>query len=738
MSDVFGGLYSVPAGQPQDPNLPPINLPQVDAPPRRQPLRVTVGPDRSASADPWAAAGIKITPSGKGDVTEASSDPWSAAGVTITPPGEYKPDTRAPAPEVGAGEAFGREAAQSTSFGTYPAIQGAIAAGQSPQERGISDEDFARHAAHDPIGAIGNQIGELVRGLKRLGFSDDEARTVYDQAREKAQSTLDAGREQHPYASMAGGLAGSVVTPLPGLGAASLGGRIARGALAGGLGGATYGAGSALSEGKDLSDIGMAAATQGVIGGVTGGAIGGVLGPRLRPALTSGERAAQTARDLLDAPLPRGVTSDIPLVQSTTARLRQMPLGGTRISSGVGRAEEAAGEHIGDIAAQMSGAGVTDRGAADALLRPGLETAISHNKARIDAGYNALRSVTDHSQRFDMPATRAILMRIRQDRAGAGWTNPSQGLEQFENVADGATLQNARRARADARNAGDVRAPHPGFDANDFRHLDTAMTSDMRRMAARGAHDQTPAGQRAAVDAFDAADRQFGPLADQNKLLKRLVDRQDESAVATLLRATTEKGGNVRLLSQLKRSMDPADFDVIGGQLLHELGHSNATNSFSLAKFVTDWTKVSDGAKRALFDPQHLRNIEAIAGMGEHVKGALRESSTSHSANLLVLMEVAREAWEIAHGLVTTGHLGAGALAGSAAAPASLVLTHWLATPSSASSMARWSAAHNAYVRRPSRITEAGFAIATRNLSHTVGVPAESIIRSTEVSHEEK
>ena len=135
----FGDLYTVPAGQPQDPNLPPINLPTVDAPPRRQPLRVTVGAPNSdrAAAGAWGAMPDYEPPK----VPRATPDE-APAGVWGSMP-DHDPEANAkPRREVGAGEAFGREAAQSATFGLLPAIQGAAAAGKSAQERGISEEDY--------------------------------------------------------------------------------------------------------------------------------------------------------------------------------------------------------------------------------------------------------------------------------------------------------------------------------------------------------------------------------------------------------------------------------------------------------------------------------------------------------------------------------------------------------------------------------------------------------------------
>ena len=57
---------------------------------------------------------------------------------------------------------------------------------------------------------------------------------------------------------------------------------------------------------------------------------------------------------------------------------------------------------------------------------------------------------------------------------------------------------------------------------------------------------------------------------------------------------------------------------------------------------MTEWNKVSDGAKRVLFSPQHADNINDIVGMEEHTKKALANSNTSHTAAPLILLDAAQ------------------------------------------------------------------------------------------------
>ena len=87
-----------------------------------------------------------------------------------------------------------------------------------------------------------------------------------------------------------------------------------------------------------------------------------------------------------------------------------------------------------------------------------------------------------------------------------------------------------------------------------------------------------------------------------------------------MLLAAGERYGDAQLLAGLKRTMQPADFEHIGGALLSELGRTAPSDPFSFAKFVTGYKKLSDPAKNVLFSPQHRADIEAIFGMGKHLR----------------------------------------------------------------------------------------------------------------------
>lgn len=545
---------------------------------------------------------------------------------------------------------------------------------------------------------------------------------------------------REPLAYILGGFAGAAVGPKFGgiAPAAKWGERAWQGVRAGGLGGGAYGANQAISEGKSPLEVLAATGEGAALGAGIGGPLNAIVGPRGVNPASPGRRAAEFADTELKAPIPLGLASDNPLVNAPTAAVRATPWFGARMSGLLDKTQESAGEFVSNIAGGMRGA-AADRAGANVAVRPGLQAVIDDNKNTMDAAYDAVRNQIDTNAGFPMPQTQAALAKIKADRAGRGKPNPSAGLEQFENVSGkNSTFADAHGARQDARPSNPDEL-HPGINGKEYNDLTRAMTQDIRGIvASSAAHKALASGQsqmqariaaRGALRDFTEAERAFGPLKEQNQLLQGIVDAKGESGIATLLNASREKGGNLQLLSQLKAKMPPQQFQVIGGQLLHELGATNQPGGFSLNQFVTNWNKVSDGAKGVLFDPQQRANIDKVFNLGTQLKGSMRDVNTSHTSNTIILFDLARDAALLGIG-VGTGAVSVGATAGGAALGVPAVLfAHWVSSPAKVASMAAWSSAYQAALGSPTPARMAVFSSATRNLSHNLGIPPDRIMQ---------
>lgn len=443
----------------------------------------------------------------------------------------------------------------------------------------------------------------------------------------------------------------------------------------------------------------------------------------VRPVeLPANVQAAKTSVDL-GAGLPMGVASPNPIVRGLTQGARQLPLVGPKITEGVNQTIEAAGERVGDLSSELS-QGVQGRAATGAILRPALRDVIDKNNATIGEHYNDLRGMIDPSKEFELLNTQAALNDVLGKRYAAKKVNPTAGLEDVRNLASGpVSFDGLQRARSDfgqKTNFGE----NVGYTEGERKQLYGAMSSDMENIARQS-------GGENAVNALRQANSRAAQLIEQNKTLSRLTGmRSEEGITGTLIHAANAKTGNIGLLSKLRGSMDPEDFQQISGAALAELGHNPATGQFSLAKFQTGWDSMGNEAKNVLFDPNHKKLLDEIAGLGKFIKGGEQyrnTSNTGHAVGIFAILEHLGDAF----GHAIKGNYGS--LLGTAAGAAGgFTVGKILARPATASSVARWTRAAQAYDRAPSIRNRVGVNLATRNLINNLSdlVPRDRLIQA--------
>jgi hypothetical protein len=693
-------------------------------------------PAQAPQADPWAGMqeiqlGNDNTPAPpiSGPQGIPGSDPW--AGQPEIDLAAEKQRHR----EVGMGEAVGRGLLHGATLGLSPAIEGASAAAEPDIEAAAKKFGLDPEMAKSFLNHVAPNL-KTIYGAGRVAYDKathtgepTPAQAAYEGARSKEAQANETAYEEHPYLYTGGNIAGSMAVPLPGTGAlkvgATLGPRLVRGIGAGAVGGGAFGAGNAIGEGKSAGEIASDVASGALEGGTLGGVLHGVVGPRARPpGLSPGQRAAQTA-EKLGAPLPIGVVSDSPAIQGMTAKMAEVPLAGEKIGERVRNTQRAAGDRIEDMATNLVGGEPTRQTAGDSAA-PALRQMIEANNTEIDRAYNALRNEINPDQHAPMPNLRKALNDIYLKRARAGWQNPGEGLQQAENVANrvghAGGFNGVHRLRRDLREAGNPARANPGYDKGDFRYLKTAVDKDLRNLVRH-----VSVNPNRAESLFNTAEMTAGPIIQLNERLERLAGRHGESIVGALLGSAKEKGGNLALLREIRRTMDPAAFNQISGVMLHELGQAEGQpGAFSLSKFATSWGKVSDEAKNLMFSPQHREQIENIVGLGNHLKNASRYSNTSHTGAFVAVLELAETARE----LITHGGLNMATAGILVSTGGGYLLTHWLASPSTSASLSRWTSAYRALtLNQPTPARIAVFKIATRNLSNTIHVPFDRIMQ---------
>jgi hypothetical protein len=447
------------------------------------------------------------------------------------------------------------------------------------------------------------------------------------------------------------------------------------------------------------------------------------------PVPPAGLTAAETAAGL-DAPLPVGLASDNRAVQAATQAARQLPVVGQKIDTQAAKTVNAAGEGVQTLADQLAG-GVTDRAATGAVLRPSLQGVIESNNAKIGEAFSNLRGMIDQSNPSGLPNTSAVLGDIVNQRIAAGQRNPLAGLEDVQNLVNsGATFDGLQRARSDIGNSLDFGQANPGFNKGDLKRIYGAMTADMGNVVRQSV--KPGVDPRAAVQTLSDANAAAAPIFDANKSLQKLLNiKNDEGVSGALIRSAQDKTGNVKLLSQLRSTMPPEDFQQVSGTLLSELGQNASTGKFSLSQFATQWEKLGDRAKGVLFSQQHKQYLDNIAALGRHLKDADQYANKSGTGRAVMLGSIGS-----ALGTAGIHALGGdviplldalGAMAGGYG------IATILSRPAAAASMAQWSKAVLAQSMAPNPARAAAVAMTTRNLisnvADTLNLPVSSVVR---------
>ena len=217
-----------------------------------------------------------------------------------------------------------------------------------------------------------------------------------------------------------------------------------------------------------------------------------------------------------------------------------------------------------------------------------------------------------------------------------------------------------------------------------------------------------------------AAHQNAKTYIEQNKNLQSLLNKSSNEGLAgTLIGTAAEKTGNIKLLGQLKTQMPPEAFQKVSGQLLHELGHNPASNSFSLSQFGTNWSKLGQDAKEKLFDPGHRQTLDGLANMGKLVKNTDKYKNFAQTAHSVAWMDILEHVAD-AVGEAVGGNFKPGMkLAGGLALGATFGKV--LARPASAAAVARWTRAAQSYGLSPSIKNRVAVNVATRNLISNLG-----------------
>jgi hypothetical protein len=191
-----------------------------------------------------------------------------------------------------------------------------------------------------------------------------------------------------------------------------------------------------------------------------------------------------------------------------------------------------------------------------------------------------------------------------------------------------------------------------------------------------------------------------------------------DEALWKTIEGYTREGGDVKALAGLVRDLPPDMKGDIAGAIVRGLGQ-NQSGGFSLDLFARDWGKITPQAKAVLFGNAgaHLKSLDDLALIAQRLKDVKgKYGNPSGTGQTTAFQQLSG----ILAGIVG-GHFAPGATATAVGgAVAGNVAARVLASPASASSIAKYARALEQQARNPTPQGRALVNMAERNLVNTV------------------
>jgi hypothetical protein len=568
------------------------------------------------------------------------------------------------------------------------------------------------------LGAVDVITGLINMGLEQVapGIFGDRAGRLYEvKLKEERQRDADAS-SANPITSIVGNVAGAIANPVSRAIAPTLnqglGTALKTGAQAGAITGAIYGAGGGEGAADRLGDAALGAAVGvplGALGGAAGRYMAGASGapPVAGAGPTGADVAAAGGR--LGVEIPKAVASDSMAVQRAGAAVRNVPFAGDPLVKASERAMSQLGTAADDVARGFGGSDAAQSGAnvRDAIS-VGWKGRVNNVTEKL---YDAVDQKVNPNATTKLTNTQGVVAQILSSRQAARLQNATGGaVDAVENAIKdpaGLTYEGVKRLRSEiGRLIDSPNLTAADIPQSELRQVYGALTKDLGDTVQN-------AGGTAARSAWERANKFAAAAAKRKEELQKIVGAENDEGVLNrlTLAASTKGSANVYLLRKAKSAIGPDTWDEVAGTLVSRMGRDKQ-GQFSGQRFLTDYGNLSDEAKNLLFKGTGRadlgRALDDIATVSSRFKDLQKFSNPSGTSQNVA---------------------GGSMLAGMAVDPVTTIgtiigargLASVLASPASASSMARWAKVYSAAVTNPTAASYAALDRASRNFAATIG-----------------
>lgn len=242
----------------------------------------------------------------------------------------------------------------------------------------------------------------------------------------------------------------------------------------------------------------------------------------------------------------------------------------------------------------------------------------------------------------DMPVTADNTVRAVREAAEVYAQNPEiasrLGIDQWVKLADDlgsganwAVLSDLRSKLGEA--IGKTNGPLVNMDQGRIKQLYATLTADMEAMA-------TAAGPKALKKWKSASEFYKNGSTRIAQHFDKVVTAKSPEAAFELLVSSAQgnrASSNLGRLRSIKAGMKPGEWREFSASLLERLGmarpgQQNAQgDAFSVARYLSEYSKLSPDAKRIIFEPGVRRQLEKLGELGEAAKRADSQRNFSNT-----------------------------------------------------------------------------------------------------------
>lgn len=360
----------------------------------------------------------------------------------------------------------------------------------------------------------------------------------------------------------------------------------------------------------------------------------GAAASKIAPAIDE-TQAALRAAQRLQVDVPRGAVGDV--LPRVSGALADAPIIGAPLANAAklatGKLEKAATE----IADELGGA--TRQGAGDTVrdqLINWTKVGSKDEAARIFEPVEAI--VKD--VKGPLSRTGVALKDLTAQAAESGLPPPAivKQLEDALKIEGGLTWRAMQRLRSEIgdRLSGDI-VPEPGLNKRALKAVYGALSEDLKFLVGEAGKARR-IGKKTALDAWSSANMKFeSEIAARRSAIEKIVGKDGSAAAETIAdrlitMASDKQGADIARLRRVRTTLDDDAWNQLSSAALGRMGQSK--DGFSIARWRTDYGKLSAAGKELMFNSIHRQALDDIAKVGAQFEKLERLGNPSGSARM--------------------------------------------------------------------------------------------------------